>query len=77
MAAAVVSPFKNEAIDGYFFNFFADDCCLLPSEVQMPNVNPFYPSRNTGVALTATFPRNSPLQVIIADGLYFCLIFIS
>ncbi|CAG7734254.1 unnamed protein product [Allacma fusca] len=40
-----------------------DDCCLLPSEVQIPSYNSFSPAKYHGLASNSFLSRNLPLQI--------------
>jgi len=39
-----------------------DECCLLPSEVQIPNYNPYVPCKNFGISSNPIFSRIHPLS---------------
>jgi len=58
-----VSLLLLELVDDVFGCVDVDECCLLPSEVQIPTYNSYNPSKSLGVASSVIFSRGSPHQV--------------
>ena len=46
-----------------FFCTYKDDCCLLPSEVQVPSYSSSSPAKFHGLASATMVSRNAPMQV--------------
>jgi mediator of RNA polymerase II transcription subunit 16 len=44
------------------FVFIQDDCCLLPSEVQVPSYSSTSPAKFHGLASASMMTRNTPMQ---------------
>jgi hypothetical protein len=49
------------------FCLLTDDCCLLPSQVMIPQLNP--PTKIVAVACPALFYQALPIQVCVASSI--------